>query len=272
MTLPVPRPDRTSLVTGASSGIGAEIARQLAARGHGVTLVARRRDRLETLAGELADRHGVRTEVLPCDVADPDQRAGLLTALAALGLAVDVLVNDAGFTTVGPVHAADPASEVAMVQTNVEAVVDLCTRVVAGMVERRRGAVLNVASTAAFQPLPGQAGYAASKAFVLSYTEALRAELREYGVTVTALCPGPVATEFTEAAGWSDAEVEATLPRPLWVSPEAVARAAVDGLEASRAVVVPGLGNRVLSGAARLTPHALLLPQLARRHPALRRS
>ncbi len=271
MTLPVPRPDRTSLVTGASSGIGAAIARELASRGHGVTLVARRRDRLEALAEELSGRHGVRVEVLVCDVADADQRAGLVPELAQRGLAADVLVNDAGLTTFGPVHAADPAAEVVMVRTNVEAVVDLCTRVVAGMVVRRRGAVVNVASTAAFQPLPGQAGYAATKAFVLSYTEALRAEVHEHGVTVTALCPGPVATEFAEAAGWSDAEVEGTLPRALWVTPEAVARAAVDGLAADRAVVVPGVANRVLAGAARLAPHALLLPQLARRHPALRR-
>ncbi len=271
MTLPTPRSDRTSLVTGASSGIGAAIARELASRGHGVTLVARRRDRLDALAGELAARHHVRAEVVACDVADPDQRARLLPELADRGLAVDVLVNDAGFTTFGPVHGAVAEDEVAMVRTNVEAVVDLCTRAVAGMVERRRGAVLNVASTAAFQPLPGQAGYAASKAFVLSYTEALRAEVHDRGVTVTALCPGPVATEFAQAAGWSDADLEGVVPRPLWVAPETVARVAVDGLDADRALVVPGAANRVLTTAARLAPHAVLLPLLARRHPALGR-
>src|SRR5581483_4829695 len=149
----------------------------------------------------------------------------------------------AGFSTTGPVAAADRDRELAMVRTDVEAVVDLCTRFVPGMVERRAGGVLNVASTAAFQPLPGQAAYGASKAFVLSYSQALRAELGGTGVTVTALCPGPVDTEFVDAANFTQAEAEGALPKFLWLSAEEVARQAVTGLERGRSVVIPGAAN-----------------------------
>ncbi|MHB1585221.1 MAG: SDR family NAD(P)-dependent oxidoreductase, partial [Acidimicrobiales bacterium] len=254
MAIPAPAPTSTCLVTGASSGIGAEIAGLLAARGHGVTLVARRRERLEAVAGELAGRHGVRAEVITCDLADADARTALVGGLDERRLVVDVLVNNAGFGTAGPVAAADRRRELELVRTDVEAVVDLCTLLVGGMVARGRGAVLNVASTAAYQPIPGQAAYAAAKAFVLSYTEALRAEVRRKGVTVTALCPGPVATEFNQVAGVSDDEAAAALPRVLWVSAAAVARAAVDGLERDRAVVVPGLANRLGAVAGHLAP------------------
>ena len=179
---------------------------------------------------------------------------------AARGLTPDILVNNAGFTTMGPVHRADRAAELAMVRTNVEAVVDLCTLFVPGMVTRHRGAVLNTASTAAFQPLPGQAGYGASKAFVLSYGRALGAELRGTGVTVTTLCPGPVETGFAEAAGMTDEEAGETLPKIMWVPAADVARAAVEGLAAGRAVVIPGAANRVGAGLAHLAPKSLLLP------------
>jgi len=270
MTLPAPSERTTAIVTGASSGIGAEIARQLARRSHGVTLVARREDRLRILAEELAHAHGVRAEVIAADMTDPDARAALVDELEARGLTPDILVNNAGFSTMGPVQRADRARELAMVRTDVEAVVDLCTLFVPGMATRRRGAVLNTASTAAFQPLPGQAAYGASKAFVLSYSRALGAELRGTGVTVTALCPGPVETGFVEAAGMSDAEAAETLPRFMWVPAEQVAAAAVEGLAAGRPVVIPGAVNRAAAGVAYLTPKALLLPFMARTHPALR--
>ncbi|MGH9080134.1 MAG: SDR family NAD(P)-dependent oxidoreductase, partial [Acidimicrobiales bacterium] len=204
MTLPAPDPDRTCVVTGASSGIGAEIASLLAARGFGVTLVARREAKLRQLADLLSARHGVRVEVITADLTDEASRYAIATGLANRSLAANVLVNNAGGTTVGPVSRSDVDKELAMIRTNVEAVVHLCSVFVPGMVERRSGAVLNVASTAAFQPLPGQAGYGASKAFVLSYSHALRGELRPTGVTVTALCPGPVETGFAAAAGISD--------------------------------------------------------------------
>lgn len=270
MALPAPDPRSTCLVTGASSGIGAEIARALAARHHGVTLVARRGDRLRHLADELVSRYGVRAEVVAADLSDPEARAGLPAAVEERRLVVEVLVNNAGFSTTGPVARATRQRELDLVRTDVEAVVDLCTLLVGGMVTRGRGAVLNVASTAGFQPLPGQAAYGAAKAFVLSYTEALRAELRGTGVSATALCPGPVATEFNEVAGVSDDEAASALPRFMWVPATEVARAAVDGLEHDRAVVIPGWANRFGALAGHLVPNSLVLPLLAGRHPGLR--
>jgi len=270
MALPPPSATSTALVTGASSGIGAELARELARRGHGVTLVARRGDRLADLAAELADTCHVRAETIAADVTQPEARAGLLEATGDRGLSVDVLVNNAGFSTTGPVHRSDRGREMAMIRTDVEAVVDLCSLVLPGMVERRRGAVLNVASTAAFQPLPGQAGYAACKAFVLAYSQAARAELRGTGVTLSALCPGPVKTEFAETAGFTQEEAEHSLPRFMWLSAAQVARSGVDGLDRGRAVIIPGVANRVGAQVARTTPRPLLLPLLARQHPALR--
>lgn len=270
MTLPAPAPDRTALVTGASSGIGAEIARDLARRGHGVTLVARREDTLQELADELATAHAVRTEVVAADLAEPGSRADVVDAVADRGLIVDVLVNNAGLSTSGPVHRNDVDAELRMVRVDVEAVVELCSRVLPGMVERGRGAVLNVASVGSFQPLPGQAGYGASKAFVLSYTQGIQGELKGTGVTITALCPGPVRTEFGETAGLDQAESEAALPRFMWVEADEVARAGVAGLDRGRSVVIPGPANAVAAQAGRLVPRSLLVPIMARQHPALR--
>lgn len=275
MTLPVPNETSTCLVTGASSGIGVEIARELARRGHGLTLVARRESRLRELATELHGRHRVRVEVIAADLADEQARSRIAPTIAERGLTVAVLVNNAGFGTQGPVHRRDVGRadrEIALVRTNVEAVVDLCTTFLPGMVERGHGAVLNVASTAAFQPLPGQAAYAASKAFVVSYTEALRGELAGTGVTATVLCPGPVETEFAAVSAGDTGGEHATsvLPKVMWVSAGDVARAAVDGLARGRAVVIPGTVNRLGALGARLAPHGLLVPLVARQHPALR--
>lgn len=270
MALPPPGPDRTAVVTGASSGIGAAIARELARRGHGVTLVARRADRLDALAAELRG-NGVRAESLAADLSDRTARAGLLEQVEGLGLTPDVLVNNAGLSTTGPVASSDPEAELNMIEVDVVAVADLCSRFLPGMVERGTGGVINVASTAAFQPLPGQAGYAAGKAFVLSYTRSLAGELRGTGVTVTALCPGPVETEFGDVAGFDEGDAESALPRFMWESPEAVARTAVTGLERGDTVAIPGLANRVSANLAHLTPKRLLVPLLARAHPALRR-
>ncbi len=270
MALPIPKENTTAVVTGASSGIGAEIARELARRGHGLTLVARRRDRLKALADELAQAHSVRAEVIAADLTDAESRGELPAQLAGLGLTPDILVNNAGFTTMGPVYRSDRAAELAMVRTNVEAVVDLCSLFVPGMVTRHRGAVLNTASTAAFQPLPGQAGYGASKAFVLSYGRALGAELRGTGVSVTTLCPGPVETGFAEAAGMTDEEAGESLPKFMWVPVGDVATAAVEGLAAGRAVVIPGMVNRAAAGLAHLAPKSLLVSLLAQRHPGLK--
>lgn len=270
MPLPEPKENATAVVTGASSGIGAEIARELARRGHGLTLVARREDRLRALADELGGTHGVHAEVIAADLRDAESRAELPGLLERQGRIVDILVNNAGLSTWGPVASATRADELGLVRTDVEAVVDLCTVFVPGMVTRRRGAVLNTASTAAFQPLPGQAAYGASKAFVLSYSRALGAELRGSGVTVTALCPGPVESGFAEAAGATDEEAGQALPRIMWVPAPDVAKAGVDGLAAGRPVVIPGTVNRVTAGLAQIVPKSLILPFMAQQHPSLR--
>ena len=270
MALPTPRENTTAIVTGASSGIGAEMARELARRGHGLTLVARREDRLLALAAELTQASSVRVEVIAADLTDADSRGDLPALLASRGLTVDILINNAGFTTMGPVSNADRAAELALVRTNVEAVVDLCDLFIPGMLTRHRGAVLNTASTAAFQPLPGQASYGASKAFVLSYGRALAAELRGSGVSVTTLCPGPVETGFAEAAGMTDEEAAESLPKVMWIPARDVARAAIEALAAGRTVVIPGAANRVGAGLAHLAPKSILVPLMAKRHPALK--
>ena len=268
MTLPSPAPDRVALVTGASQGIGAEIARELAGRGHRLVLVARNEDKLRALADELTASGG-RADVLAADLADRSARAVLASRLIRLGVTVDVLVNNAGFSTMGRVSEADPDLEMQLVEVDVVAVVDLCTRFLHGMVERGRGAILNVASTAVFQPLPAQAAYGASKAFVLSYTQSLVGELKGSGVTATALCPGPVHTGFGERAGFSKEDAEQALPSVMWVDAAAVAKAAVEGLDRGRMVVIPGAANRVAAAVAQVTPRSLLLPVL-RSHPGLK--
>ncbi len=269
MTLPEPGSDRTAVVTGASSGIGAEIARRLVERGHRVTLVARSEGKLRELADEITEGGG-RADVLPADLADRSARAALLDRMTELGATPDILVNNAGFSTVGPVATSDPEVEMNMGEVDVVAVVDLCSRLVPGMVELGRGAVLNVASTAAFQPLPGQAAYGAGKAFVLSYTQSLAGELRGTGVTATALCPGPVHTGFGERAGFDREEAEAALPRVMWVDAPEVARVAVEAMDKGRLVAIPGVANRVAAAFAQVTPRTLLLPILTKQHPGLR--
>src|SRR5947209_5836555 len=184
MALPPPDPSSTCVVTGASSGIGAELARALARRGHGVTLVARREERLTELGDELAGEHGVRSEIVAADVSNGDGRRELREQLGSRGLEVEVLVNSAGFGSGGPFAELDADKEAEMVRTNCEAVVALSRAYLPAMVERGRGAILNMASLISFQPVPFQATYGASKAFVLSHSEALHEELRGTGVSV----------------------------------------------------------------------------------------
>jgi uncharacterized protein len=260
--LPPPDPGSTALITGASSGIGVELARELASRGHGVALVARREDRLRGLAEELAAAHGIRAESFAADLADAGARAELRERIGAAGLTVEILVNNAGFGGHTTFVEAEAGRDVEMVRLNVEAVTDLQAAYLPVMAERGRGAVINVASTAAFQPLPGTATYAATKAFVLSQSEALHAELAGSGVTVTAVCPGPVPTEFGAVAGVGDLSERA--PELVWTEPERVAREAVEGAERGRRVVVPGVINQAGTYAGRFTPRALLLPAVRR--------
>ena len=257
MALPDPQPESTALVTGASSGIGAAIARELAARGHGLTLVARREERLRTLADELAGQHGVRAETIAADLGEEPARDAIEAELAELGLTVEVLVNNAGFGGFGPFADQDRERELAMLRLNVEAVVDLEARFLPAMVERGRGAVINIASTAAFQPIPDNATYAATKAFVLSHGEAVHEELRGTGVTLTTVCPGPVKTEFAEVAGVGGAE-ERT-PSIVWMTAEDVGEAAVKAAEKGQRAVVPGMLNRAGSLAGQHAPRSIAL-------------
>jgi short-subunit dehydrogenase len=264
MALPPPSESSTCLVTGASSGIGAAIARELAGRGHGVTLTARRRDRLRELASELSDRHHVRAEVVGCDLSSAAARRRMIKTIADRGLDVDVLVNNAGFGSAGRFQELDPEAELLMVRTNVEAVVDLCAAYVPALVARGRGAILNVASVAAFQPVPRQTTYAATKAFVLSFTEGLHTDLKGTGVTATALCPGPTRTEFGETAGISEELMQ--IPG-LSYSAEQMAAAGVQAMDRGRRAVIPGATNFVGAVGGRLLPRAVVLPLLDRFYP-----
>jgi short-subunit dehydrogenase len=267
MGLPKPTPDSISLVTGASGGIGADIARELARRGHAVALVARRKQRLDELAEELESEYGVRTETISADLAKPASRSRIQGRLTELGLDVDILVNNAGFATGGAFHESDPARELEQVRVLVEAVVALTSAFLPSMVKRRRGAILNVASTAAMQPLPYAAGYSAAKAYVLSFTEAIHQEVAGRGVTVTALCPGPVDTEFWQIADWDVAgrrTSESALPSPAMISAKDAAIAGVEGLDSGKRVVIPGLPMRAAMLATRYIPHAVKLPVVER--------
>jgi uncharacterized protein len=248
--------ETTALVTGASSGIGVALANELARRGHGLTLIARRADRLQELAGAIAGDHGVRVEWIAADLTDAAERDRIPAEVADRGLVVDVLVNDAGMGTSGRFHELPVGQEVKLVRLNVEAMVALCGAFLPGMVERGSGAVLNVASVSGFMPVPQQATYSASKAFVLTFTEALTIDLHDTGVTATALCPGPVKTDF--------AGIIEGLPKALFVEPERVAREAIDALEQGRRSVVPGGLNKVNAITGRYTPRGAFLP-LARR-------
>lgn len=264
MSLPDPRPSAAALITGASAGIGAEIARELARRGHGLVLVARRRNKLEEIAAELSADHGIRAEAVGCDLGNAASRQRLPARIASLGLDVAILVNNAGFATGGPFHESDPGRELEQVRVLVEAPMALTSAFLPAMVERGRGAILNVASTAGMQPLPYSAGYSAAKAYVLTFSEALHQELRGSGVTVTALAPGPVSTEFWDTAGWEAGgqSFEKAVPRPAWVTAEQTAKAGVDGLAGGHRVVIPGIQIRTAMLAARYLPHAVKLPAI----------
>ena len=235
MPLPQPSDTATAIVTGASSGIGDQLARQLAGRGHHVTLVARREDRLQALADELGGPD--KAAVVAADLADQDGRDAMSEAVRGNGREVEILVNNAGFGVYEAFRRSDRSRELQQVRLLVEAVVDLTHRYFGAMCAARRGAVINLSSTAGFQPLPYNAGYAAAKAYVLSLSEALHAEAGDDGVTVTAVCPGPIPTEFQEVSAARGLD---RLPKQVWVDAERVAADAIAGAEAGRRVVIPG--------------------------------
>jgi short-subunit dehydrogenase len=262
MALPDPAPKSTALVTGASSGIGEAIARELAGRGHNVTLVARREDRLQALAEELGNAHGVGAQTIGADLEDPAARDAMANRIEELGVDVDILVNNAGFGHSGDFANRDRRRLLAMVRVNCEALVDLQARYLPPMIERGRGTVINIASTAAFQPMPGSATYSATKHFVLSLSEGVHEELSGTGVSLTAVCPGPVRTEFMDVSGIGGAEDNT--PDMIWMTPEAVAEAAVSGAERGKRVVVPGLMNRAGAITGQHAPRAIALPLVRR--------
>jgi short-subunit dehydrogenase len=242
MTQPV------TLITGASAGLGAEFARQCAARGDELVLVARRRDRLEALAAEIGRAH-----VIVLDLQAPGAARQLSEDVQGRGLAVTRLINNAGFGLVGTFAALPLERQRAMIDLNIAALVELSHLLLPAMVAARTGGILNVASTAAFQAGPGMAVYFASKAFVLSFSEALHQELKGSGVSVSALCPGPTATEFGAVAGATSARFDR-----LAADAGSVVAAGLAGLERNQAVVIPGLLNKVTAQSGRLMPRAAM--------------
>jgi short-subunit dehydrogenase len=250
-----PSSQKTALVTGASSGIGRELARLLAAGGYQLVLVARTRKRLEETAEEL-ERDGLPIAILTADLGKPGAADELFEKVVEAGIHVDVLVNNAGFTTNGPFYRNDTQREMEMIQLNAHSLAALTRLVLPGMVERRQGRILNVASTAAFQPGPYMAVYYATKAFVLSFSEAIAKEIDGTGVTITAVCPGPVRTAFQERAGIRPAAVAGD-----WIIMNApsVARAAYNGMMKGKRVVIPGLFNRLHWFGIRFIPRGIVL-------------
>jgi short-subunit dehydrogenase len=264
MALPTPAPGRPVAVTGASAGIGDSLARELARRGHDLVLVARRRDRLEALADELRSEL-VTVEVLPADLAQPARRRELIAALEDRPLAG--LCNNAGIGGFGRFTDGDRAVMHDLVALNVNAMHDLMAAVLPGMVRRGEGAVLNVASILGHGPQPHNAAYAASKAFVLTLSEAVHAELRGSGVSVTIISPGPVRTEiFASSAAEA---LEDLGPGALWADAPDVAGAAVDAMEEGRRSVVPGVANQLAAVGGRFLPRSVTLPLQARLFEAL---
>ena len=242
-----------ALVTGASSGIGESLARLLAERGHDLVLVARDAGRLETLAKELEGAFHATAQVLPADLTDADQLATVEARCRDRGAPIDVLVNNAGFGTFGPLHTLDLDVETREIQLNVVALVRLTHAAAAEMVSRRTGGILNVSSLAGFQPGPSNATYSATKAFVTSFTEAVHEEIKEHGVKVTVLCPGFTRTGFQATA---DVPAEA-IPGFMWQEADEVARAGLDALAKNKAIAIPGRLNKVLGNFSVVTPHGI---------------
>ena len=238
---------KVALITGASAGLGVDFARQLSERGHRLVLAARRKDRLETLAAELGNARAVEI-----DLSKPGAAAELIRNIEAAGETVDLLVNNAGFGLHGRFDKADPQRLRQMIDLNCGTLTDLCRAVLPGMVERGTGAILNVASTAAFQAGPGMAVYFATKAYVLSLSEALHEEVRRFGVHVTALCPGPTRTEFGDVAGFKSG---GGFDR-LSMDSRSVVQAGLGALEGNKAVAITGALNKIGAFWTRLLPRA----------------
>jgi short-subunit dehydrogenase len=251
--------ERVTLITGASAGIGTELARVFASKGHRVALVARRADRLATLAEEIVADGGAAPIVIACDLEQADAGDKIVAALAAEGVEVEYVVNNAGFGLFGQAIELDRAEQLGMIAVNIRAMTDLSLRFSDHLI-RHRGGILNVGSISGFMPGPGMAVYYASKAYVLSFSEALRGELAPHGVRVTALCPGPVPSEFQARAGFEPGFDSAILN----VSSSDVAKAGYRGLMANKRAVLPGLGIKMLPFLIRLFPRGFILAAVGR--------
>jgi short-subunit dehydrogenase len=251
--------ERVTLITGASAGIGAELARVFASNGHRLALVARRTDRLTVLSSELAAANGRPPIVISCDLEQADAGDKIAAALVAAGVEVEYVVNNAGFGLFGNAVNLDRAEQLGMIAVNIRALTDLSLRFSDSLI-RNRGGILNVGSVAGFLPGPGMAIYYASKAYVVSFSEALRAELGPRGVRVTVLCPGPVPSEFQLRAGFEPGFDSAILN----VSAADVAKAAYRGLMADKRMVLPGFGIKIVPPMLRLFPRGFILWAVAR--------
>ena len=260
--MPTTRP--VALVTGASAGIGRELARILAREGHDLVLVARREPELTALAAELKERYAADSRVITSDLSKARAAQTLVKELGP-SAQIDVLVNNAGFGGHGAFYERNREEDLRQIAVNITALTDLTRLLLPGMVERRRGRILNVASTAAFQPGPFMAVYYATKAYVLSFSQALAEELSGTGVTVTTLCPGVTETEFQRVAGVEDVPLT---KGPLSMSAAAVAEAAYKGMAHGKLLVIPGVHNKVGAQATRLAPRRVILKVVRRLHPS----
>jgi len=245
----------TALITGASSGIGSDLARLFARDGHDVVLTARSEGKLRELGAQLEKEFGITATVIVADLVQPEAPRQIAERLVAKSINIDALVNNAGFGVIGPFEKTDLSAELEMIQVNVVALTHLTKLLLPGMVSRKRGRILNLASTAAFQPGPLMAVYYATKAFVLSFSEAIADELRDTGVTVTALCPGPTATGFSDAAGMNETRLF-TLMKPM--SSMEVAERGYEAMKQGRRVAVSGMMNRMLVQSIRVTPRRMV--------------
>ena len=251
--------ERVTLITGASAGIGTELARVFASNGHRLALVARRADRLAALAAEISAGGGAAPIVVACDLGQPDAGDRIAAVLATEGVEVEYVVNNAGYGLFGSAVELDRADQLGIIAVNIRTMTDLSLRFSDQLI-RNRGGILNVGSIAGFLPGPGMAVYYASKAYVLSFTEALHAELGPHGVRVTALCPGPVPSEFQARAGFKPGFDSAILN----VSAADVAQAGYRGLMANRRAVLPGLGIKIVPFMLRLVPRGFILSAVSR--------
>ena len=249
----------SALITGASAGIGRELARQLAGRAESLVLVARRLDRLEELRAELTKTHpNLNVRCRAVDLSQFNEVEELCGWLEREEIAIDFLVNNAGLGDRGPFVTAEPERIRQMMTVNIVALTSLTRALLPAMIQKKRGAILNVSSTAGFLPIRKMAVYAASKAYVTSFSEALRAEVRKAGVTVSALCPGPVATEFSQVAQRRSGKELPSSPGFMHVSVEEVVRAGLAGIECDKPVVIPGIIMKIAMLLVRLTPMAIL--------------